>query len=220
MNITPELCMDKLAARFGAGEAHRFSNAVRSRVNMWKTRLNRLMEPVLTYRIVDIPYRTKSMLELERGVRLKSVKLARALRDSRKAVCFLVTIGPGIEEEINRLMEDKHLSEAYILDALGSVAVEDMAEQFQRRMESRHFEKGLVSTLRFSPGYCDWDIGQQTMIFRALNGRSAGIRLTDSCLMVPRKSVSGIIGMSAHGEDLEAWSPCRTCKQRNCPGRR
>jgi len=218
MNITPELYMDKLAARFGAGEAHRFSNAVRSRVNMWKTRLNRLMEPVLTYRIVDIPYRTKSMLELERGVRLKSVKLARALRDSRKAVCFLVTIGPGIEEEINRLMEDKHLSEAYILDALGSVAVEDMAEQFQRCMESRHFEKGLVSTLRFSPGYCDWPVTEQRPLFRVLDSRKAGVELLDSCLMHPRKTVSGVFGLSSR--EAPPYNPCLECSRTHCEARR
>ncbi|GAH91002.1 unnamed protein product, partial [marine sediment metagenome] len=48
---------------------------------------------------------------------------------------------------------------------------------------------------RLSPGYCDWKIDQQKMVFRAMKDDSAGVRLTEECLMLPQKSISGIIGI-------------------------
>jgi hypothetical protein len=43
--------------------------------------------------------------------------------------------------------------------------------------------------------------------------------LTDSYLMLPRKSVSGIIGIGC-GAGVKDYNPCRTCDKRGCPGRR
>ncbi|MFC1995291.1 vitamin B12 dependent-methionine synthase activation domain-containing protein [Chloroflexota bacterium] len=73
---------------------------------------------------------------------------------------------------------------------------------------------------RFSPGYCDWELSQQKMVFRAMNGDFAGIRLTEECLMVPQKSISGIMGLGTCDSNIENYNPCVTCKERDCPGRR
>ena len=56
------------------------------------------------------------------------------------------------------------------------------------------------------------------MVFRALNGNLAGIRLTEGCQMLARKSVAGIIGIGPGG--VESYNPCLTCNQGDCPGRR
>ena len=146
--------------------------------------------------------------------------IAHLMQGCQKAVIFAVTIGGLLEMKVQQLAKAGRVLEEAVVDAVGSAAAEQAAAAVQNRVREIANAQGMGISLRFSPGYCDWAIDQQTMIFHALNGRSAGIRLTDSCLMVPRKSVSGVIGMSAHGKDLETWSPCRTCKQRNCPGRR
>jgi len=80
--------------------------------------------------------------------------------------------------------------------------------------------ENLVIGRRFSPGYCDWGLNQQEKVFKALNGDSAGIRLTKRCLMVPQKSISGIIGIGLAENNVESYNPCDTCKKEDCPGRR
>jgi cobalamin-dependent methionine synthase I len=146
--------------------------------------------------------------------------IAQLMQGCQKAAIFAVTIGGLLEMKVRQLAKAGRVLEAAVVDAVGSDAAEQAATVVQNRVREIANAQGLGISLRFSPGYCDWDIGQQTMIFHALNGRSAGIRLNDSCLMVPRKSVSGVIGMSLHANEQETWSPCKSCEQRNCPGRR
>ena len=105
-----------------------------------------------------------------------------------------------------------------VLDAIGSVAAEKVADFVQRRVGEVAHAQGLYISQRFSPGYCDWDIGQQKTVFWAVNGNAMGVRLTERCLMVPQKSISGIIGIGT--TEVESYNPCKTCDKQDCRGRR
>ena len=69
-------------------------------------------------------------------------------------------------------------------------------------------------TNRYSPGYCGWNVSEQKNIFQLIPEKFCGIELTDSCVMVPMKSVSGIIGI---GKEVR-YNPytCNLCKMENC----
>ena len=203
----------------GYQAGHKVSARVSSLTDRHIESASKLIEPQYSCVIRDVDRVEEARVFLG-DITFESRVIAQLMRGCQKAAIFAVTIGGLLEMKVQQLAKAGRVLEAAVVDAVGSAAAEQAATVVQNRVREIANAQGLSISLRFSPGYCDWDIGQQTMIFRALNGRSAGIRLTDSCLMVPRKSVSGVIGMSAHGEDLEAWSPCRTCKQRNCPGRR
>ena len=83
----------------------------------------------------------------------------------------------------------------------------------------------MYSTL--NPGSLpSWAITGQRQVFSLLAGREngydisrvkdlIGVELNESCLMIPLKSVSGIIF-----ETSEKWHNCARCKKQNCPGRR
>jgi hypothetical protein len=159
---------------------------------------------------------------LRGGIRLKSPKLSRTLRDSEEVICFVTTIGREIDFEINRMMRQGRLSEAFIMDALGSVAVESVAEQFHQRMERGYGENDKAVTLRFSPGYCDWPIEEQRRLFELFGSNTAGIELKDSCLMMPRKSISAVFGVyPVNGDPTPSpYNPCIDCSKINCSARR
>ena len=90
----------------------------------------------------------------------------------------------------------------------------------ERIIETTELQGLVASKWRFSPGYCDWNVNQQEMIFKILNDDTAGVSLTDDCLMIPGKSVSGIIGIGDAGSHVEDYNPCVTCIKEECPGRR
>jgi cobalamin-dependent methionine synthase I len=133
---------------------------------------------------------------------------------------FLVTIGKYLEETSFQLARDGLILQATVLDAIGSNAVEKVAGFAQARIKEIVKAEGRVTSQRFSPGYCDWNIGQQRMLFYALTGNTMGVRLTGECLMIPQKSISGIIGIGPFNANVENYNPCKTCKKQNCPGRR
>ena len=67
-------------------------------------------------------------------------------------------------------------------------------------------------------GASQGDINQQKMVFWTVNGNSVGVRLTEGNLMIPRKSISGIIGIGY--PEVENYNPCKTCDRYDCRGRR
>ena len=108
------------------------------------------------------------------------------------AAVFLVTIGSNLEEDIKESTARKNNRSAFILDCLGSNAAESTAAAIHREVEKH---TGL-SMRRYSPGYNDWNIGEQEILFDFLgrdNGKNLGVNLSSDYMMSPRKSVSGII---------------------------
>jgi len=87
-------------------------------------------------------------------------------------------------------MKINEMTRALILDALGSEAAEEVAIQSDRTLAEKAREMNLWPSKRFSPGYGKWDVKEQRFIFRLLPAADIEVRLTESCMMVPRKSVS------------------------------
>ena len=79
-------------------------------------------------------------------------------------------------------------------------------------------KKKMKCTNRFSPGYCGWNIKGQKELFSLLPENYCKISLTNSFLMNPVKSISGIIGI---GKKVE-WKDyqCTLCGKKDCPYRK
>jgi hypothetical protein len=78
----------------------------------------------------------------------------------------------------------------------------------------------LGQTARMSPGSGDvetWPIEQQRLLFSLLGGVTPyiGVTLTESCLMIPNKTVSGILFPTQ-----EDFQTCQVCHRDPCPNRR
>ncbi len=154
------------------------------------------------------------------GLVLRSHSISRLLSRCAKVAVFALRIGGALEEQSGRLADKGLIVKAYVLDAIGSAAAEKLADLVQDSIASEAEAEGLCISRRFSPGYCDWDIGQQQAVFSAMGRESAGVRLTEDCLMVPQKSVSGIIGVGPRDGGVDTYNPCDTCGKRTCPWRR
>ena len=177
-----------------------------------------LIEPSYSCVTRDIKSVYGSWVVIEGSIIFQSEVLARLLEQCPKTAVFLVTIGNHLEEMVWQLTKDGLMLQATVLDAIGSVAAEKLADFVQGRVNEMARTWGLYTSRRFSPGYCDWNISQQKILFWAINGASMGIRLTPACLMLPQKSISGIIGIGP--SDVESYNACKTCNKNDCPGRR
>lgn len=142
------------------------------------------------------------------------------LGGSTRAYLFLATIGPDLEETATMLMEGGEELHGYLLDRIGSFAVESLAERFEKDLRAIYRERGMSVSMRFSPGYCDWPVEEQALLERALDFTKAGVRLTESCMMIPRKSVSGLVGVGPKGRFLRRRSQCVICDNKECGYRR
>jgi hypothetical protein len=218
IRIQPTIENHKLAKLLGGQKRERLPKSILKKVQAAREKLNKLMKPSLHYRIVKPGVMDKAVVQLDQTVELTSAKLAKTLKDAEKIVCFVGTIGAGVENEIKRLMGKQKLADAYILDAMASVAVEDMIDRFQDLMETRFNAEDSTVTLRFSPGYCDWPVTQQKKLFNIFDPKQLDVELMDSCLMKPRKSISGVFGVTP--QNSVSYNPCGDCPIRNCDSRR
>lgn len=198
----------------------KLSTRIASLIDEYVENAYSLIDPSYSCVIRDIKLVQGSRVVIEGSIAFRSEVIARLLQQCKKAAVFLVTIGNHLEETAYRLAEDGLILQATVLDAIGSVAAERVADSVQDRIGEIANDQGLVISQRFSPGYCDWDIGQQKMVFWAVNSTSIGIRLTERCLMIPRKSISGIIGIGPSDGNVEDYNPCNTCDKHDCRGRR
>jgi hypothetical protein len=143
--------------------------------------------------------------------------VAARLRRSRGLAVFVATIGPKLEQEVGRLFRADQPLEGYILSAFGSEAVETWTDVLAARIAALVETAGWRCTNRFSPGYCTWDTGGQRTLFELLPARPAGVTLNQYAVMLPMKSVSGIIGL---GPDVEHRPyPCDHCGIEDCTHR-
>jgi len=204
----------------GYGADYKPPTRILSLIDDYVENADQLIDPSYSYTIQDIKRIQGSSVLIDGSIIFESQIIARLLEQCHKVAVFLATIGKHLEETARRLADDGFVLRAAVLDAIGSDAVGRVADFVQARVKEIAENQGLVISPRFSPGYCDWDITQQQTLFRAVDGDSAGVRLTKGCLMVPRKSISGIIGIGPPHRGVERYNPCRTCHKRDCRGRR
>ena len=191
---------------------------IMSLVNEYIENAHQLIEPSYSYIIRDIEGIRRSSVFIEGSIVFRSQVITRLLRQCEKVSMFVVTIGNHLEETVIRLAQDGLVLQSAILDGIGSVAVSNAATVVHDMIREMAHAQGLRIGRRFSPGYCDWTIRQQKEIFRALNGNSSGVHLTSEYLMLPRKSLSGVIGIGPH--NMDGYNPCNSCRKPNCQDRR
>jgi len=221
MTIRNELDIDtqQVLNHIGYGTSHTPSARIESLVKEYADNICHLIEPSYSYVIRDINSVRGSRVFIEGSVIFRSNIIAQLLEECQKVAVFVLTIGSRLGDVVRQLAGDGLMVQAAVLDAIGSDAAETLAHVVQDIISKEAEAEGLGISLRFSPGYCDWKVSQQKMVFRVMNGDSAGVRLTDGCLMVPQKSISGLIGIGSRNE-VESYNPCPTCKKRDCIGRR
>lgn len=204
----------------GYGTDSKLSTRIASLIDEYIENAQHLFAPSYSGIIRDIKSVQGACVVIEGPITFEGKVITQILEQCHKIAIFLVTIGNHLEEMVCHLAEDGLMLQATVLDAIGSVAVESVANVVQDKIGEIAREQGLCVSQRFSPGYCDWNIGQQKMVFQAMNGNSAGVSLTEGCLMLPQKSISGIIGIGPGDSDLENYNPCTTCNKHDCQGRR
>lgn len=122
-----------------------------------------------------------------------SISIKKHLEGCNKIVLMAVTLGTDVDQLLRRT-QITDMAMAVIIDAGASILVEQLADEFQKSIKA-----GPFMTSRFSPGYGDWSITEQSRIVRLLDGqRQIGLNVTKDSLMIPRKSITAVMGIAGH----------------------
>lgn len=143
--------------------------------------------------------------------------LAYAAALASRVCLFALTLGPAVTDWISDLAA-RDVAAGFVADAAASEWVEVLADRLQAELAAELASEGLAGVSRFCPGYCDWPIEQMPALLGHVDAATIGITLSEGGLMIPRKSICGLI---AFGRDVEEMDrlPCDVCAK-DCPHRR
>ena len=135
---------------------------------------------------------------------------------------FAVTVGRAVSDRIDACFRDGDPALAAMLDAAASAAADGLTQRLaaraRRALVDAHLLQSTDVVLPYSPGYCGWHVTGQKRLFAALRPEHIGITLTDTCLMIPIKSCSGVL--VAGPRDLHVFQDtypfCDTCRTHTC----
>lgn len=172
-----------------------------------EARLLKAIDPKLVYAVFDIE-RSENISVSGTPLKLTGKSIREQLENCGKCALMAVTLGAGVDRVI-REFESNAMEKAFVADALASAAVEQVCDLAEAEIKGRL--AGAFFTWRFSPGYGDLPLDIQRDFLDVLNARRRiGLTVTDSLILIPRKSVTAIIGISDN--ELEPKTRgCSTC---------
>jgi len=201
--VTPSDLLRRLRLKEGSSSTHDF-------IDLWQ-QAQELVRPKALYRLAYIEERGDDFVWVN-GIRLTSRILAVNLKEAQRVFPFIVTCGSeieawaaGVEGFLGKFWADAIMEEAL------SVAYKYLEDHLIQVYQPGH-------TSIMNPGSLeDWPLQQQKPLFDLFTNpeASVGVRLTESYLMLPRKSVSGLLF------PLEtSFVSCQLCPREICPSRR
>lgn len=151
--------------------------------------------------------------------RTKSANLLKNLGGCSQVLLMAVTLGVGADRLLAKYGK-LQVSKAVVMQAAAAAMIEAYCNEICNDLRKKYEGKGLYLRPRYSPGYGDFSLSCQKMILDGLEaGKRIGIFLTDGGVMVPTKSVTAVIGVSAIKENCHIEG-CEACGNTECPYRR
>jgi hypothetical protein len=138
-------------------------------------------------------------VQLAGDLEFQSRGLARLMRGAAEAVLVVLTIGPALERRAQALIDSEELVEGLLLDTAGWAAIDALTRDLRGRLRAQARARSQRLTARMAPGFDDWGLEQQRVLFAAFGEGDLSVRLTEACVMLPRKSVSGVYGLVPAG---------------------
>ena len=151
---------------------------------------------------------------------LESHDLARNLKDCNEVILLGCTIGLAVDRAIKRASVSSAFHAA-ALQAAAASYVEQYCNTINEKITQEEKKQGRYTHARYSPGYGDMPLAFQKEFFRLADlTRYTGMTLTEGCLMVPVKSITAFIGISAKPVNCPSEG-CETCNMKDtCAYRR
>jgi hypothetical protein len=170
-----------------------------------------LVVPKVLYKTCYIEEKLAEGVVIE-GLQFNSQVLRKNLDKIERVFPFVITIGNKFAEKLDTCND---LLDKFYLDTIGNVALNQVRMALKDHLKQSY---GLEKTAFMAPGSLpNWPIEQQRPLFKLLGDvpASIGVELSESLLMLPAKSVSGI-----YFPTETSFFSCQLCPRERCDSRK
>ena len=156
------------------------------------------------------------IVKLDNGTVFHSKALARYVGNAKKLYLFGATLGSRVDVALRR-MALTSVAEAGAGQAVAAALIETYCDDCCAELQ-KQLPKGKQLKWRFSPGYGDWPLEEQKILFPVLDcAHTIGLTLTESCMMAPVKSVTAVMAVMDVSETVTG-DENNVSLQGNCAG--
>lgn len=171
------------------------------------------------YEIFDIERKNDQILLIGSTLVLKDKDIKDLLVNCEKCVVMAATLGSAVDRTL-AYYSKFNITKGVIMDACASTAIEYVCDELQEEIMKNALVANLHITTRYSPGYGDFSIDNGPEILNVLDAyKKIGLSITENNIMLPRKSVTALIGLSKI-KSLKAHTGCARCKNTGCEFRK
>lgn len=196
----------------------KLSNDMESLMDETIEEAKEIIRPRYTYRYFDLTVNEENiLLETNKNhifLKDKSIigkDIVNHLSFSKGCYLLAATLGIEIDKKII-YYEKTNLTKALILDACGTAIVENICDFVCKLIKSKLIKNKFSITSRYSPGYGDFSIDIQGEFLKVIDGeRSIGLTATKDNILIPRKSVTAVVGVIDEILDNEPYEKCESC---------
>jgi hypothetical protein len=204
----------------GYNENRKPSQVIRDVVEKAAEEAQKLVDPKALYQEFPVQQLAADSVTLENGTRFSiGNKIGSLWQGSKTLGIALYTIGEALEDRVTELLAKGEHTEALNLDIAGTVALGVVGVQVQYHACERLAKHNLETGPWLNPGYLDWPLTDQRLIFDLIPAASIQVRLNDQCMMIPKKSVTICAGIGID-QRLDSFNRCVHCGVAKCPYRR
>ena len=156
-----------------------------------------------------------SLVLLDNGTVFHSKALARYVGEATELFLFGATLGSRVDSALRR-MALTSVAEAGAGQAVAAALIETYCDDCCAELQ-KQLPEGKKMKWRFSPGYGDWSLEEQRILFPVLDcAHTIGLTLTESCMMAPVKSVTAVVAIADAPERHGSGNKCLRCGKTDC----
>lgn len=183
-----------------------------------KTAMQTEIQPKSIYGEFSLTFLSEREVKIGDKV-FESEKLSRHLRTCERVLVFAATLGAGADRLLRRYAVTDR-AKAAVAQAVLAAATESYCDEVCAEIAAKENRNGWYLRPRFSPGYGDMDLLAQRDLFSLLEiTKRIGLVLTESCLMLPTKSVTAFIGLTREAGLCDKRG-CALCDNVDCAYRK
>lgn len=192
--------------------------AVQQSLDRCADELQNAVAPKSVFQAFPLTHPVEGTMKLA-DVYIHSKNLSRTLKGCTSVYLMAATLGIDVDRLIARASAVR-MSDAVMYQAIAAAMIEAYCDEVNDVLRQEAERVGLYCRPRFSPGYGDFRIEHQRDFSRLLNTpKKIGLTVTESCLLVPIKSVTAVIGLSNSPQPCHRKG-CEECDKKDCAFRR
>jgi hypothetical protein len=179
------------------------------------------IEPRIGFEVWPVVGQGQDWLDLRGGTRISSPRLSHHLPGATHVAAGVCTIGDAVEKHASEGFAASDRLRAVLLDDIGTLVLFRVADQLEELMQAEAARYGLEAGGVLNPGEDGFQISQQTVVVELAGGTNLGVSQTATGMLVPRKSLSMVVGFGARMPKWSRGERCERCGARErCPHRR